>query len=232
MSAAKPAVKNFQAVLERMEGNLGWVIIRLPFDAAKLWGKRGQLRIQGDINGFAFSSAIFPTGQGRHFLLVNKKMQKGGKVAPGLKAKFRLQPDTTPRQVAPPKELLRELGQSKRLLKFYESMNQSTRYWIAKWTSDPKSSDARTRRSQQIAERLMETMEAEKALPPMIEIALRQNPRARERWEQISQSHRRSHLMGIFYYRTPEARTRRLNKCVNELLGKKGSKETDGAEFE
>ncbi|HEY2391445.1 MAG TPA: YdeI/OmpD-associated family protein [Candidatus Angelobacter sp.] len=111
-------------------------------------------------------------------------------------------------------------------------MNQSTRYWIAKWTSDPKSSDARTRRSQQIAERLMETMEAEKELPPMIEIALHQNPRARERWEQISQSHRRSHLMGIFYYRTPESRTRRLNKCVNELLGKKGSKETDGAEFE
>ncbi|HEY2391446.1 MAG TPA: DUF1905 domain-containing protein [Candidatus Angelobacter sp.] len=75
MSAAKPAVKNFQAVLERMEGNLGWVIIRLPFDAAKLWGKRGQLRIQGDINGFAFSSAIFPTGQGR----LSSRQQKNAK---------------------------------------------------------------------------------------------------------------------------------------------------------
>jgi uncharacterized protein YdeI (YjbR/CyaY-like superfamily) len=221
MAAAKSIAKNFQAVLEHMEGNLGWVIIRLPFDATKLWGKRGQLRVQGDINGFEFSSALFPTGKGGHFLLVNKKMQKGGKTAPGLKAKFRLQPDTAPRDFTPPKELLRELGQSKRLLKFYDSLTQATRNWLGKWTADPKSTEARTRRAQQIAERLMETMEAEKELPPLIEIALRQNPRAREKWERMSASHRRAHLMAIFYYRTPESRARRLTKCIEELLGLK-----------
>ncbi|HWF05889.1 MAG TPA: DUF1905 domain-containing protein, partial [Candidatus Angelobacter sp.] len=114
MPATKPAVKKFQAMLERMEGNLGWVIIHIPFDVAKLWGKRGQLRVKGDINGFEFSSALFPTGKGEHFLLVNKKMQKGGKTAPGLSARFRLQPDTSPRKAAtPPKELLRKLGLSK-----------------------------------------------------------------------------------------------------------------------
>jgi uncharacterized protein YdeI (YjbR/CyaY-like superfamily) len=232
MSAAKPAAKTFAAVLERMQGNLGWVIIRIPFDVARLWGKRGQIRVQGDINGFSFSSSLFPTGKGSHFLLVNKKMQKGGKTAPGLSAKFRMQPDTAPRDVAPPKELLSELGQSKRLLKFYESMNHSSRHWIAKWTADPKSSDARIRRAQQIVERLMETMEAEKELPPMIELALRQNPRARERWEQTSQSHRRAHLLAIFYYRTPEARARRLAKCIEELLGlkKSGSKKSESSE--
>jgi uncharacterized protein YdeI (YjbR/CyaY-like superfamily) len=224
MPAAKPAVKKFEAVLERMEGNLGWVIIRIPFDVAKLWGKRGQLRVKGDINAFEFSSALFPTGRGEHFLLVNKKMQKGGKAAPGLSARFLLQPDTAPREAAtPPKELLRELSQSKRLLKFYESQTQSAKHWIARWTADPKSPDARTRRAQQIAERLMETMEAEKELPPMIELAFRQNPRAREKWDKISPSHRRAHLMAIFYYRTPESRLRRLNKCIEELLGNKGS---------
>jgi uncharacterized protein YdeI (YjbR/CyaY-like superfamily) len=84
------------------------------------------------------------------------------------------------------------------------------------------------RRSRQIAERLMETMEAEKELPPAIEIALRQSPRARERWEQVSPSHRRAHLMAIFYYRTPESRSRRLNKCIEELLG--SSKDSDREE--
>lgn len=220
-AAQTAAAKTFSAVLERMEGNLGWVIIRIPFDAAKVWGKRGQLRVQGEINRFSFSSTLFPNGKGGHFLLVNKKMQKGGKAVPGLKAKFHLQPDNAPKKVTPPKELLSELGQSRRLLKFFQSMNHSTRNWIAKWTADPKSSDARTRRAQQIAERLMETLEAEKELPPSIEIALRQNPRARERWEQLSQSHRRAHLLGIFGYRTPESRTRRLNKCIEELLGSK-----------
>ena len=210
-----------------MDNQLGWVIVRIPFDSAKVWGKRGQIRVQGEINGFSFSSTLFPTGNGGHFLLANKKMQKGGKTAAGLSAKFRMQPDTTPHEVAPPKELLRELGQSKRLLKFFESMNRSSRNWIIKWTADPKGTEARTRRAQQIAERLMETMEAEKELPPMIEIALRQNPRARERWEQISQSHRRGHLLAIFYYRTPESRARRLSKCIQELLGKEKSKDRD-----
>jgi uncharacterized protein YdeI (YjbR/CyaY-like superfamily) len=219
MSAAKPAVKTFEAVLERTPDRLRWVIARLPFDSAKAWGKRGQLRIKGEINGFAFSGTLFPTGSGTHFLIVNKKLLAGGKTAAGLKAKFRLQPDTTPRPAAPrAKELLRELGQSKRLLKFFESLSPSRRNEIAKWIAQCKTSEARTRRSQQIAERLMETMEAERELPPIMQMAFRQNARAAEQWQRMSPSHRRAHLFRIFYYREPEARANRVAKCLEELL--------------
>ncbi|HEY1526273.1 MAG TPA: DUF1905 domain-containing protein [Candidatus Angelobacter sp.] len=88
MPAAKPVAKTFAAVLERTADRLRWVIARIPFDATILWGKRGQLRIKGEINGFAFSSTLFPAGDGTHFLIVNKKMLSGGKAAPGLTAKF------------------------------------------------------------------------------------------------------------------------------------------------
>ncbi|HXA83648.1 MAG TPA: YdeI/OmpD-associated family protein [Candidatus Dormibacteraeota bacterium] len=219
MPEAKLASKTFEAVLERTANRLGWVIARVPFDAAKVWGKRGQLKIQGEINGFSFSTSLFPTGDGRHFLLVNKKMLSGGKTAPGLTAKFRLQPDTTPRPPASaPTELLRELGESKRLLKFFESLNPSRRNEIARWIAEPRSEEARRRRARQIAERLMETMEAERDLPPIMQLAFRQNPKAHEEWERMSRSHRRAHLLAIFYYRTPEARANRLQKCVKEML--------------
>jgi uncharacterized protein YdeI (YjbR/CyaY-like superfamily) len=232
MSAAKPAVKTFEAVLERTPDRLRWVIARLPIDAAKIWGKHGQLRIKGEINGFAFSGTLFPAGDGTHFLIVNKKLLAGGKTAAGLTAKFRLQPDTTPRPAPPPaKELLRELGQSKRLLKFFESLNPSRRNEIAKWIAQCKTQDARTRRSQQIAERLMETMEAERELPPIMQLAFRQNPRAGEQWERMSRSHRRAHLFRIFYYREPEARARRLAKTINEMLGKKPPKTIEEGGF-
>ena len=217
--ASRPVSKTFKAVLERTPDRLRWVIARIPFDAAKLWGKRGQIRIQGEINGFAFRTTLFPTGEGRHFLIVNKKMLSGGKTAPGLAAKFRLQPDTTPRVVAPPsQELLRELGESKRLLKFFESLNTARRNEIAKWIAEPKNEETRRRRSRQIAERLMETMEAERELPPIMQLAFRQNPRAHAEWSRMSASHRRAHLLAIFYYRTPEARANRLQKCVEEML--------------
>lgn len=205
--------------MERTADRLRWVIARLPFDAAKLWGKRGQMKVRGEINGFAFSATLFPDGQGNHFLIVNKKMLIGSKTAAGLTAKFRLQPDTSPRiTVAPQVELLRELGQSKRLLKFFESLSPSRRHEIAKWIAQCKTSEARKRRSEQIAERLMETMEAERELPPVMQLAFRQNPRAHAEWNRMSPSHRRAHLFSVFHYRTPEGRANRVQKCVEELL--------------
>ncbi len=220
--------KNFETTLERTADRLRWVIARIPIDAAKIWGKRGQMKVQGEINGFAFTATLFPDGQGRHFLIVNKKMLGGGKTAAGLTAKFRLQPDTTPRiTVSPPAELLRELGQSKRLLKFFESLSPSRRHEIAKWIAQCKTSEARTRRSEQIAERLMETMEAERELPPIMQLAFRQNPKASEQWERMSPSHRRAHLFSIFHYRTPEGRANRVQKCVEELLQRAGKAGAD-----
>lgn len=227
MPASKPKTKpiqakTFEAVLERTADRLRWVIARLPFNAAKIWGKRGQMRVQGTINGFAFTATLFPDGQGHHFLIVNKKMLGGGKTAAGLTAKFRLQPDTTPRiTVSPPTELVRELGQSKRLLKYFESLSPSRRHEIAKWIAQCKTPEARKRRSEQIAEWLMETLEAEHHLPPILQLAFRRNPRACEQWNRMSPSHRRAHLFSIFHYREPEARARRLAKMIEELLGRK-----------
>lgn len=227
MPASKPKTKStqaktFEAVLERTADRLRWVIARIPIDLAQIWGKRGQIKVQGEINGFAFTATLFPDGEGHHFLIVNKKMLSGGKTAAGLTAKFRIQQDTTPRiTVAPPRELLRELAQSKRLQKYFESMSPSRRHEIAKWIVQCKTTEARTRRSEQIAEWLMETMEAELALPPIMQLAFRRNPKACEQWNRMSPSHRRAHLLSIFHYREPEARARRLAKMIEEMTSRK-----------
>jgi uncharacterized protein YdeI (YjbR/CyaY-like superfamily) len=211
-------IKKFEAFLERSGDRLNGTIVRIPFDAAKLWGKRGQLRVKGEINGFPFCSALFPTGNGTHILMVNKKMQAGGKTVPGSKARFVLEPDTTPREFKVPKELQDMLRQLKQLQKYFESFNYSMRRYIALWIGEGKHADTRRRRAEQIAERLLETMEAERELPPLIQVALNHNPKARQGWELMSRTHRRSHLLGIFYYRNPESRSRRLAKAVEEMV--------------
>jgi uncharacterized protein YdeI (YjbR/CyaY-like superfamily) len=221
-----PKAKTFEAVLERGGDRLNWTVIYLPFDAAKLWGRRGQLRVKGEINGFAFRSALFPTGKGTHMLVVNKKMQAGGKVAPGAKARFRLEPDMAPREIKPSPELERLFRQSKQLQRFYESLNYSTRRYIALWVEEGKHAETRRRRAEQLAERMMETMEAERELPPLIRMTLQHNPKARAGWELMSRTHRRSHLMGIFYYRDPQSRARRLAKAVEEMVAYAERRET------
>jgi uncharacterized protein YdeI (YjbR/CyaY-like superfamily) len=215
---SKPGAKSFDAVLERTGEGLNWTIVRVPLDVAQIWGARGHFRIKGEINGFAFRTSLFPTGKGTHILMVNKVMQKGGKAVAGMKARFRVEPDREKRIVAPPAELVRELGQSKRLKKFYESFNDSTRNEIARWIAMGKEAGTRRRRAQQLGMRLMETLEAERQLPPLIERAFAQNPLAREGWKLMPPGHRRRHLLTIFYYRNPESRARRLAKTVREIV--------------
>ena len=78
-----PSPQRFEAKLERMRSRLNWIIVHVPFDASKVWGLRGQIRIKGEINGFGFRTSLFPTGEGRHILLVNKRMQRGARTAEG-----------------------------------------------------------------------------------------------------------------------------------------------------
>jgi len=206
----------FDAVLERMRSRLNWTIIRVPFDAAKAFGTRGQIKIKGTINGFPFRTALFPTGEGGHILLVNKRMQKGARAAAGASAHFEIELDTEKRVPAMPENLERILAQDRVFRRWYEQLNPSTRSEIGRWINEPKGAEARNRRCKQIAERLLETMEAERELPPLIQVTLARNPQAREGWEQMSLARRRSHLLGIFYYRTPGGRKNRIAKMLED----------------
>ena len=119
--------KSFDATLERGGGALNWVIVRIPFDVSEVWGKRGQLRVHGEINGFVFRTSLFPTGDGRHVLLVNKQMQKGARTALGRTARFRLEPDLEKRAVSMPAELKSAFDEDSALRRWYEHLNPSTR---------------------------------------------------------------------------------------------------------
>lgn len=229
--SAKPIAKSFQATLESSNSRLHWVIVRIPFDAAKLWGARGQLRVRGEVNGFAFRTSLFPTGTGRHVLLVNKRMQAGAEVRAGGTAHFRLEPDTEERIIAVPPALLRAISEDRALVRWFGQLNYSMRKWIVDRATEVKSPEARERRASQIAEQLLAAMEAERELPPILRAAFARNARAFEGWKQMSPSHRRQQLLAIFYYRNPEAQARRLHKVVQaavEFMEKRTRKASGG----
>jgi len=239
MPNARQNPKTFDATLQPTGDRLKWVVIRVPFDAAKLWGRRGQIKVKGEIRpagskvaGFAFRTSLFPDGKGNHFMMVNKQMQKGAGVRPGMTAHFRMEPDPEKRVVEAPVELLRVLRQSKALARFYDSLSYSTRREIAKWITAAKQKQTRLRRSERMAERLMETLEAERELPPLIKVALTLNPKARAGWQRMPAGQRRGQLLGIFYYRNPESRVRRVAKAIVMMEGyaEKGGLTTEDTE--
>ena len=207
--------KSFRATLERGGGSLNWTIIHIPIDSAKLWG-RGTIKVKGEINGFPFRTALFPTGDGSHIMVVNKKMQAGARVKLGGTAQFRLEPDTEKRVTTVPEELASVLAEERSLKRWFDRINPSMRTWICRWIAEIDSPATRARRADQIAERMIATMEAEVDLPPALKIAFANDPIAHEGWQRMTVSARRNHLLGIFGYRNPQSRSRRIAKMLLE----------------
>ncbi len=209
-------VKNFEAVLEPDNRALGWTIARVPFDPAAAWKEMIRLRVQGTVNGFSFRSSLFPAARGGFYVLVNRAMQAGACVRRGDKAAFALEPDLEARPAELPDELAALLDDEPGLREWYDGLSEYMRREMGKWVLAVKSDEARMRRAEQTAERLLSTMEAEVELPPEITAAFRLRPKAKAGWERMSLTKRRAELMAVFHYQSPESRTKRIGKMMDE----------------
>jgi uncharacterized protein YdeI (YjbR/CyaY-like superfamily) len=222
VTAMKPKLKlvakSFKATLERIPSRLNWVVIRIPFEVSKIWGTRGKVRVKGEINGFAFRAAVFPTAKGYHCMLVNKRLQAGANTALGETVQFRLEPDTAKRVATIPAELQRILNEDRSFRRWFDQLSFSMRKWICDWIVNVKNPASRVRRAEQVAEQLLSTMEAELDLPPILKRAFASDPRAYLGWQSMTPLQRRHQLLGIFYYRNPESRDRRIAKMLEAAL--------------
>ena len=199
------------------------MVARVPFDVAATWPRMVRRRVVVEVAGQSFRTSVFPdSAHGGHFLLVNKAMQRAGKAGPGETLRLVVAPDLAPREAAPPPELARILKREKALARWYVTLSDSMRREIAAWVHGVESAEARERRATQMAERLLLTLEGEQELPPVLEVAFRGNPAARPGWEAMTVAQRRMCLLAIFYYRTPEARQKRVDKVIADCLVKAG----------
>ncbi|WP_158791575.1 YdeI/OmpD-associated family protein [Granulicella sp. L60] len=216
---AASAVKRFRAVLEPASNGLGWVIARLPFDIQKAWKQKVRLRVKVEVGGEVFRTSLFPDAvRDGYFVLVNKKMQQAAGAKVGAMVDFAIEPDLEEREAELPVEFERLLKREKALARWFGEQSDSLQREVGKWLNGVKGEEARQRRVEQMAERLLLTMEGEKVTPPVIEAAFRRVPAARRGWEAMTVTQRRGHLMGVFYYQSPEARERRVEKMVEEAL--------------
>jgi hypothetical protein len=224
MAESRP--KRFKAVLERLkpgtEKGLGWVIARVPFDPASEWKTMVRLRVRGRISaagagkGFTFRNSLFPeAGGGGYFLLVNKAMQKAVGVGAGDVAEFLLEPDLEERPAELPAELAGFLKREPGLRKWYDTLGEYTRREIGKYIAELEAGPARLKRAEQMAERLLGTMEAELETPPAIVAAFRRRPKAKIGWQKMTPTQRRMELFGVHAYKSPESRERRIEKLCD-----------------
>jgi hypothetical protein len=56
----------------------GWTIILLPKEESAKLPSRGQVMVQGTVNGTAFATPLEPDGNGSHWLRITKGMEQAG----------------------------------------------------------------------------------------------------------------------------------------------------------
>src|SRR5262245_21630633 len=211
--------KTFRGTLERFRGHgLNWVVVRLHFSVEKRWKTRGTLRVNVDVTGFQYRTVVLPTRAGQHFLLVNKKVQKAARIAPGSTAAFTLTPDFSPRVIELPNELETALNEDRALRKWFDRLSASMRKWLVDPVADAKSPATRQNRAERVAENVMEAMDAEHDLPPMMRLAFARHPGAEQAWWKLTERQRRHNLIAIFSYRTLESRLNRVNTLIERTL--------------
>jgi uncharacterized protein YdeI (YjbR/CyaY-like superfamily) len=157
-----------------------------------------RLRVRGEINRFAFRTSLFSDPRGRFYLLVNRAMQKGAGAHAGDTAESRLEPDLDAREAELPDELAVLLDDQPGPRPWYDGLTEYTRREIGKWVLGVTTDAARMKRAEQMA--------------------LRRSPKARASWDKMTPLQRRDQLFAVFYYQTPDARQRRIDKLITALI--------------
>jgi len=220
--------KSFTALLQPDGTALHWVVARLPFDIARAWPLRKGRRVRGEIEGFAFRTTLFPDprpapGPGRHFLLVNRRMQAGARARVGDKVRIWLEPDLEDREIKLPRELERELNADRRLRKLFDGLSDSRRRELGKFADQPKGPESRRKRAAKIAEMLLQALEGEIDPPPVLKALFQHQPGTYKSWLALTPLQRRNHLLAIFYYQNAETRRRRAQKAIDDAMEKTGN---------
>ena len=193
-----------------------WPAIKFPASTARV---KGTIRAASQPGaGFFFDRGYVSKSDGRYVLAVTQKMLAGARARPGTLIELDIEPDLKGQAVPLPPELTRLLKSDRAVLRWFEKLTEGMRRWITGNIAEPKSAEARQRRAEHWAERLMLMMEGELEPPPILKAAFREHLHAETGWDLVSISQRRMHLMTIFSARSPEARAKRVEVAIEDAL--------------
>jgi hypothetical protein len=69
-----------------------WTILRLPEKASEKLPSRGQVAVQGTINGHEFQTVLEPDGCSGHWMRVDEKLQRTAAISVGDTAALEIEP--------------------------------------------------------------------------------------------------------------------------------------------
>jgi hypothetical protein len=147
------AKKKFRVLLEK-DPDSEVTGITIPFDAHKVFGSRARVPVRCSINGFEFRSSIFPIGDGRHYMVVNKKTREGAHVRGGEMITLLMERDDEPRTIDAPADFEKALRKNKEARAVWEKLSYTHRKEYVEAIEEAKKAETRARRIEKAVEQL------------------------------------------------------------------------------
>lgn len=134
----------FNAVLRAFKGR---AILQLPEAASKKLPSRGQVAVQGTINGHTFRTVLEPDGNRGHWMNVDKRLQNLAGVSADDTATVEVEPIKEWPEPNVPADLRRALSAGPpEIRELWEAITPMARWEWVRWVNATKNSDTRKRR--------------------------------------------------------------------------------------
>jgi hypothetical protein len=134
----------FDAVLDTIDT---WHIVRLPENASRKLPSRGQVAVQGRLNGHAFQTVLEPDGTFGHWMRVDRKLQRAAALGAGDTATLEVEALTDWPEPDVPQDLEAALGTaSAKIQDLWTEITPMARWEWVRWVNATRNPDTRKRR--------------------------------------------------------------------------------------
>ena len=124
-----------------------WTLLRLPAKASKMLPSRGQVAIQGTINGHRFQTVLEPDGIAGHWMKVDRKLQRSAAVSVGDIATLEVAPrDEWPEPDVPPDFETALAAAPRKIQDMWNEITPMARWEWVRWVNATQNPETRQRR--------------------------------------------------------------------------------------
>lgn len=124
-----------------------WTIVRLPEKASEKLPSRGQVAVQGTINGHEFQTVLEPDGRSGHWMRVDVELQRTAAISAGDTAALEIEPARDWPEPNVPQDLETALATApQKIQDVWNDITPMARWEWVRWVNATKNPDTRRRR--------------------------------------------------------------------------------------
>jgi len=138
-----PKTQTFTATIQNAGG--GGAYVEVPFDVEEAFGSK-RPKVRAMIEGIPYRSTLMRMGSGHHILGVLKDIREQTGKTFGDDVTVTVEPDTEPRLIEIPKDLMKELKKDKEAKAFFDKLSYTHQKEYVRWVEEAKREETRQNR--------------------------------------------------------------------------------------